>query len=170
MDDSAMVGELRIEPMKLADLTEVLTIERCSFRIPWSRASFESELEKPYSGLEVASLAKAGRDRAILGYVCFWCVADEIQITNLAVHVDTRRLGVGRRLLLHALRQGYRAGARLAFLEVRSSNEAAHALYEGLGFVVVQERPNYYPEYREAALVLALNLDSGWWQQWHMVN
>lgn len=170
MDDSAMVGKLHIEPMRLTDLTEVMAIERLSFASPWYRISFEEELKKPYAGLEMASLIRDGRYRAVVGYVCFWLVADEIQITNLAVHVGFRRRGIGVRLLLHALNLGYQAGARLAVLEVRQSNTPARTLYERLGFAVVQERPRYYPEYQEAALVLELKLDAGWSQRWHTIN
>jgi ribosomal-protein-alanine N-acetyltransferase len=86
-------------------------------------------------------------------------VADEIQITNLAVHIDYRRRGIARRLLLHALQLGYEAGARLGVLEVRESNEGARALYKTVGFVAVQKRSHYYSESREDALVMVLSLD-----------
>lgn len=160
-----MLDGLCLEPMRLDDLTEVLAIEHDSFASPWSRISFEAELKKGYAGLEVASLRRDGSDRAVLGFVCFWLVADEIQITNLAVHVGYRRRGLGCRLLLHALSLGYQAGARLAVLEVRQSNEPALALYERFGFTVVQERPRYYAESEEAALVLELRLDRSWYSR-----
>ena len=35
-----------LEPMRKNDLSEVLAIERASFNDPWSRASFEAEMEK----------------------------------------------------------------------------------------------------------------------------
>lgn len=168
--DSTQVRCLSIESMTAADLPEVLAIERCSFAAPWSQASFQAEMEKSHASLKVARFTEGDKGRQVLGYVCFWLVADEIQITNLATHSRYRRRGIGRRLMVHALQQGYKAGARLALLEVRSSNQAARALYEGLGFVAVKERPHYYPEYREAALVLELNLDPGWWQQWQLIN
>ena len=150
-----------IEPMRPSDLPEVMGIERASFKSPWSQASFEAEMDKSSAELIVARLASRDGIGPLLGYVCFWLVADEMQITNLAVHIGYRKRGVGRRLMVHSLQKGYKVGARLALLEVRCSNQAACALYEGLGFAVVQVRPNYYPEHREAALVLELNLDPG---------
>ena len=150
-----------IEPMRPSDLPEVMAIERASFKSPWSQTSFEAEVGKSGAELKVARLASRDGSGPLLGYACFWLVADEMQITNLAVHIGYRRRGVGRRLMVHSLQKGYKAGARLALLEVRCSNQAARALYEGLGFAVVQERPNYYPEHREAALVLKLDLDPG---------
>ena len=150
-----------LEPMRPSDLPEVLAIEQASFKSPWSQASFEAEMQKSFAGLKVARLAREDGIGPVVGYGCFWLVADEMQITNLAVHDDYRRRGVGRQLMVHILRQGHKAGALLAFLEVRGSNRAARALYEGLGFVTVQERPNYYSEHREGALVLRLELDPG---------
>lgn len=152
---------LYLKPMRPSDLPEVLAIEQASYKSPWSRACFEAEMQKSYAELQVARLATEDGIDPLVGYGCFWLLAEEIQITNVAVHIDYRRQGVGRRIMLHMLQQGYEAGARLAFLEVRGSNQAARALYEGLGFVTVGERPNYYPEHREGALVLRLKLEPG---------
>jgi ribosomal-protein-alanine N-acetyltransferase len=46
------------------------------------------------------------------------------------------------------------SGATSATLEVRASNQAARALYEGLGFKVEGVRRDYYQEPREDALIL----------------
>ena len=49
---------------------------------------------------------------------------------------------------------------RMAFLEVRVSNQAAYKLYTKLGFDEIGVRKNYYPSPagREDALILALDL------------
>ena len=46
------------------------------------------------------------------------------------------------------------SGRAVATLEVRRSNEAARALYEGLGFRVEGVRRDYYQHPREDALIL----------------
>jgi ribosomal-protein-alanine N-acetyltransferase len=154
------IGEgFRVEPMRPADLAQVLAIERESFKSPWSKASFEAELGKPYGGLKVIRLKGGDHVDPVLGYICFWLVADELQITNLAVHPEYRRRSIGWQLLLHAFQLGHAAGARIAVLEVGRSNRAARALYEKLGFMVVHKRPCYYPESREDGLVMELNLE-----------
>ncbi|MEJ2235144.1 MAG: ribosomal protein S18-alanine N-acetyltransferase [Syntrophobacterales bacterium] len=154
------IGEgFRVEPMRPADLAQVLAIERESFKSPWSKASFEAELGKPYGGLKVIRLKGGDHVDPVLGYICFWLVADELQITNLAVHPEYRRRSIGWQLLLHAFQLGHAAGARFALLEVGRSNRAARALYEKLGFMVVHKRPCYYPESREDGLVMELNLE-----------
>ena len=148
-----------VEPMRPADLAQVLAIERESFQSPWSKASFEAELGKSYGGLRVVRLKGGDYVGPVLGYICFWLVADELQITNLAVHPEYRRRSIGWLLLLHAFQLGHAAGARLAVLEVGRSNRAARALYEKLGFMVVHKRPCYYPESREDGLVMELKLN-----------
>ena len=153
------IGErFSVERMRPADLAQVLAIERESFKSPWSSASFEAELVKSYAGLRVARTKGGDHVGPVLGYICFWQVADELQITNLAVHPEYRQRSIGWQLLLHAFQLGRAAGARLAVLEVGRSNRAARALYEKLGFMVVHKRACYYPDSREDALVMELNL------------
>jgi ribosomal-protein-alanine N-acetyltransferase len=51
--------------------------------------------------------------------------------------------------------------ASVCFLEVRSSNAGAIALYQSMGFMQVGERKNYYPDHRrggEDALILSRQL------------
>jgi ribosomal-protein-alanine N-acetyltransferase len=153
--------ELYIEGSRSGDLAAVLAIERLCFVSPWNREAFQAELGKPYAHLDVARLITGKQIGAVVGYVCFWLVADECQIVNLAVHPAYQRRGIGRLLMLHALRAGRESGSQLAVLEVRESNQAARSLYEGLGFRTVGERPGYYTESREAAVVLQLNLETG---------
>ena len=155
-------GWFYLEPMRKADFPEVLAIERVSFKGPWSRASFEAEMDKAYAGLEVARLTSEDRLDSLLGYVCFWLVADELQITNIAVHPHYRQRKIGLHLLLHTIHLAYKAGARLAVLEVGFFNKAARALYEKLGFVAGQKRSRYYHESNEDAVVMTLDLDQ-WW-------
>lgn len=154
--------DISIEPVQLSDLSELLAIERVSFVAPWSRVAFETELAKPHANLYLARARSGEKAGAVIGYICFWLVAEEIQVVNVAVHLAWRRRGIGKRLMRYALQRGCEAGANLAVLEVRRSNQAARSLYEGLGFQAVGERPGYYPEFREPALVLEMNLDKRW--------
>lgn len=60
-------------------------------------------------------------------------------LSCLAVAPPARRRGLGRALTLTALAVGRDAGASAAFLQVEVGNEPAVTLYEGLGFVEVDE-------------------------------
>jgi ribosomal-protein-alanine N-acetyltransferase len=51
--------------------------------------------------------------------------------------------------------------AEVCFLEVRRSNSGAISLYESMGFSVVSERKNYYPNggNNEDALIMTCEFD-----------
>jgi [ribosomal protein S18]-alanine N-acetyltransferase len=59
-------------------------------------------------------------------------------IQNLGVHPDFRNLGIGKTLLMHALRGFQAAGCMFANLEVTVQNTAAIRLYERFGFRKVE--------------------------------
>jgi len=156
---------MRIDPMRLRDLDEVLVIERASFPHPWSRHAFAYELvENRVAKLWVARAAEVGPGRAdvapgpILGYLCLWLIADEVHVTNIAVHPEQRGRGVGRYLLGTLLEVYRQQGAIRASLEVRPSNDRAVRLYEGFGFRRVGLRKGYYFDTGEDALLMEARL------------
>jgi GNAT superfamily N-acetyltransferase len=59
-------------------------------------------------------------------------------IQNLGVHPDCRNLGLGKTLLIYALRGFREAGCMFANLEVTVQNTAAIRLYERYGFQKVE--------------------------------
>jgi ribosomal-protein-alanine N-acetyltransferase len=137
------------------DVDRVLEIEREGFAHPWSRELVERELDHAWSRLLLAEDGPAG---AVVGYIVFWIVHDEVHVLNVATTLAARRRGVGRALMNAAEEEGRRRGARLSTLEVRRSNAAAIALYLGLGYRQIGVRPNYYAEEREDAIVMVKQL------------
>ena len=123
-----------------------------SFSVVPTKAGIRESCAPVDFGLHRNDLSQTLSDR-LLGYICFWQVAGEIQILNIAVHKAYRGLGLGRTLLRQALFYGYSIKAQVAVLEVRRNNAAARGLYESLGFKVIGERPNYYG-LREAAIIM----------------
>ncbi|MFA4016516.1 MAG: hypothetical protein RUDDFDWM_001626 [Candidatus Fervidibacterota bacterium] len=146
------ISELKIEPMHISDLDEVLAIENASFSQPWTRNMFEDDLL--YSERTCYIVARLhGR---VVGYAGMWLIGDEAHITTIAVHPDFRRRGIGNTLMRSLLLEAMRRGARWATLEVRASNKPAQQLYMKWGFKVVGIRRNYYSNPQEDALVLEL--------------
>lgn len=139
-----------IERMRPEDLDQVIVIERASFSMPWSRGAFLYEMEQN----QVARCWVMRDGARVTGYLCLWEIADEIHITNVAVHPDARRHGIGRALLRRVIDDARRRRLRLAVLEVRPSNDEARALYESFGFQVVGRRHGYYYDTGEDALVM----------------
>ena len=157
---------LRITELLASDIPEVAAIEQCSNLEPWTRESFLEELIRPHSFLQVARV-REGHGEVVAGFMCFWLVADEIQILNVAVHEAYRRQGIGRALMLDCLHFGVGRKARKAVLEVRASNLAAQRLYSSLGFVAVGQRPDYYGGFREPAVLMELNVADCSIEDWH---
>jgi [ribosomal protein S18]-alanine N-acetyltransferase len=133
----------------------VVEIEREGFLHPWSRELVERELGHVWSQLLVAEEGSGG---AIVGYIVFWLVHDEVHVLNVASALAARRRGIGRALMEEAEREGLRRGARLSTLEVRRSNTPALTLYLAMGYRQVGVRPNYYAEEREDAIVMVKQL------------
>jgi ribosomal-protein-alanine N-acetyltransferase len=147
--DTPGPGPLSFRRASAADVDRVMEIERDGFRHPWSRELIERELGHAWSQL---LLAEDGG--AVIGYIVFWLVHDEVHVLNVATALEARRRGVGRALMEAAEEEGRRRGARLSTLEVRRSNAPALALYLGMGYRQVGVRPNYYAEEREDAVVM----------------
>ena len=141
-----------IRTMSAADLTEVLVIEQASFRTPWKREHFESELSGRYSFPFVAELV--GR---VVGFVCLVTLFEEAQILDIAVSPDQRGRGIARLLMEHACSVAREQHAEVLSLEVRASSAAAIGLYRQAGFRQVGIRTNYYDS-SEDALLLEKNL------------
>jgi polysaccharide biosynthesis protein PslH len=95
----------------------------------------------------------ARADGRIVGFLVSRRVADkEREILNIAVHPDFRRLHIATELLRSELSRS----RGVHFLEVRESNAAARRLYEGLGFQIVGERPEYYDNPSETGIVMRI--------------
>lgn len=142
--------ENRIRPMTAADIDGVWEVEKRCFPDPWSREAFEAEL----SGLNpcVYFVAEAP-DGTVCGYMGVWHILDEGHVTNVAVHPEYRRLGIGRRLVESVLLDGRQKGIYNFTLEVRPSNEAAQALYRELGFREAGLRKRYYSDGEDALIM-----------------
>jgi ribosomal-protein-alanine N-acetyltransferase len=108
--------------------------------------SLREELVRAWSRL------RAARDPngALLGYMLFWHVVDELHLLNVAVAVDARRRGIGRALMDDLLAYAREHGAVRILLEVRASNAPALALYESLGFERFNVRAGYYADGEDA--------------------
>jgi len=148
------VSSLSISPMRSDDLDEVVTIERASFGMPWSRGAFLYEIEQN----RVARCWVLRDDDRVAGYLCLWEIGDELHVTNIAVHPGLRRRGLARRLLGAVLDDGRNRRLRAVTLEVRPTNDEARALYDSFGFRVVGRRRGYYYDTGEDALIMESDL------------
>ena len=142
---------IKIVPMAAEHLNDVAALELACFSRPWSRKMLAEELENQCAAFLVAEDAVTGN---VLGYAGLLVAADEGYITNVAVFPEQRRRGIAGQLLQVFL--NFAEANRLAFLtlEVRPSNAAAIALYQGFGFQEAGRRKNYYDHPKEDAIIM----------------
>lgn len=142
---------IRMETLSLKTLDEVYELEqKCFPDDPWGRLSFENELE---NSLSVFLVAIDEEKQKVVAYGGVWLVYDIGEITNIAVHPDYRREGIGKRilsLLIDVCKEKDMSGITL---EVRESNTAAKQLYQNEGFVCCGLRKKYYQGIEDAIIM-----------------
>lgn len=138
------------------DLSFVLEIENLSYPNPWHLSSFKGEIEnRPISNPYVIIYRPLEK---IIGYIIYWHVRNEVQISNIAIAPGYRQMGVGEGVLRKVLLEMRQKGASFVFLEVRPSNLVARHLYEKLGFTMLGLRRGYYRNPSEDAIVMGKSL------------
>src|SRR4051794_4934942 len=137
-----------IRRLTYADLPQVVAIERRSFPVPWSLAMFVLELSKP-GGVCLAAVI----DDQVAGYLICSRYDTIWHVMNVSVAPERRRHGVATTLLEELLARLPSPDEHLT-LEVRRSNAAALALYEGFGFKTAGVRRRYYQDNGEDALIM----------------
>ena len=136
-------------------MVDALVAVECAASVrPWKRAVFEEELAREFSRVIVA------RDgaRAILAFIVYWIVRDELHILNVATSPAARRRGLAARLVEHTILAALRGACVRLLLEVRRSNVIASRLYRKYGFRPIGVRAGYYAEEHEDAIVMELVL------------
>ena len=142
-----------IREMTADDLDAVLTLERQIFTDDWSRQAFQEALDDDTWGL---LLAEHGGD--MIGYACYVIIDIKAHLTNIAVEPTHRRKSVAKALLDRILQTVTQRNCEYILLEVRPSNQAAIAFYEKHGFEKGHQRPGYYRNAVEDALVMVRHL------------
>jgi ribosomal-protein-alanine N-acetyltransferase len=135
---------------RVGDVEQLARIERDAFSDPWPESAFREFLDRAHARCSVAVDAN---DRAI-GYCVMLVMADEAEIANIAVARENRRTGVAALLLDDAIATARERHVSALYLEVRTSNAAARALYESRNFRMVGRRRGYYQHPTEDALIL----------------
>ena len=147
----------RIHPVRMTACDEHLKgaaeIERLCFSSPWSADSL-ALLTRDGIGVGFVCLA----DGRVVAYGGMICTVDEGQITNVAVHPDYRRRGMGDALVRALIRYAKDERMDTVTLEVRASNQAAISLYRRNGFVEVGRRKAFYTKPTEDAVLMTVKV------------
>ena len=130
---------MKIELLSPHDVSDVLQIEQQASFYPWQESAFLSSFADSYFSYKL--LDDAG---IIVGFYIAQLILEQLELFNICVTPFEQGKGYGRVLLQHFLQEGAARGATEVFLEVRSSNLAAIALYQRYGFNKNGLRKGYY--------------------------
>lgn len=143
---------MKLRQMTDADLPAVMAIERATFPLDaWSEGMMRGELaDQPRTRHYVVALRDDGE---IVGYAGLAAAGDQADVQTIAVLHDHQSRGIGGAMLTELLGEARRRGAREIFLEVRSDNPRAKAVYERFGFEEIGLRRRYYDDGTDAVMM-----------------
>lgn len=132
------------------DIFSIYEISTICFPISWSITSIKGELTSNTHARYVVAVENG----AVVGFAGLWIIVDEGHITNIAVHPDFRRKGIGALLMDKLMLISKNENLIGLTLEVRKSNLSAQNLYKKFGFIEEGVRSNYYSDNGEDALIM----------------
>ncbi|MDS2172067.1 MULTISPECIES: ribosomal protein S18-alanine N-acetyltransferase [unclassified Nesterenkonia] len=153
---------VRLRPMAVEDLPEVMALERRLFpHDAWPEQFFLDELDhtqgeratRRYWVLTEPVADDPHTDERLLGYVGMMCVLPLADVQTIAVAPEAQGRGLGTRLLRLVVDTAAVWGAEQVLLEVRADNDGAQALYTREGFTHIHTRRRYYPDGADALIM-----------------
>lgn len=144
------INDLNITQTEIDDIEDIISIERLSFRIPWTKNAFIQEIKNNKLALYIS--AKIGNK--VVGYAGMWIILDEAHITNIVVHPEFRRVKIGSKLLEKLINISKEKGITKMTLEVKKRNKVARHLYKKYGFEEAGIRKEYYPDDGDDAVIM----------------
>jgi [ribosomal protein S18]-alanine N-acetyltransferase len=143
--------------MQLSDIEAAMAIERLSFPKAWQASAYQYELTKNVmASYQVLTVQEGDRPAQLIGFSGYWLMAGEAHVSTIATHPTWRGRGLGELLFLNMLCLASDEKAELLTLEVRASNKVAQVLYQKYNLAVVGERPRYYRDNNEDALIMTV--------------
>ena len=137
--------DLRLLPMALRDLSEVMEIEQQSHVSPWTLGNFTDSLEAGYWAYCLRQLSVDDeKTDPLLGYCVLLPALDELQLLNITVHPSYKRQGLAKKIMKVIEDAAQSKSFQDIFLEVRVSNTPAIALYESFAYQEIGIRKDYY--------------------------
>jgi ribosomal-protein-alanine N-acetyltransferase len=149
-DAGPPLGEVEVSPMRRRHLRSVIRIEAQAEHRGWSVGLYLAELRREHDRAYVVARV----DQQVVGFGGLLLQEPDAHITTLSVDATRRNRRLGTRLLLVLTRHAIARGAENLTLEVRSTNDAAIALYRSFGLAPAGIRKNYYADLGEDALIM----------------
>lgn len=145
---------IQIEKGLAADAESIYEIGTICFSDAWRMETVLHDMEGSHSEYFVARL-----DDRVIGYGCFWFIADEGQLVNIGVRPEFRKQGIGALILEKGIEEAAFRHMRTMFLEVRVSNEAAQNLYKKYDFQIAGLRKKVYELPEEDGYIMTREIE-----------
>ena len=143
-----------IKRVRKINIKKMVEIENSNFKEPWNYKTlyYESQhsVNTRFLGVYI--------DDEIVGYIGFWIMIDYIDIINIAIHNDFKRMGIASELLNSVEEFARNIEVEKICLEVNVNNEAAINLYKKFGYKEVRLIKNYYDRLKEDAYLMQKEL------------
>jgi ribosomal-protein-alanine N-acetyltransferase len=148
--------DVAINPISVAEIESIVTLDRLCFGGMWSIDSYRRELANDHSHFLAITVDRQlePETNGIIGFGCFWAILDEAHITLLGIHPEYQGRGLGQLLLCALLDRARSIEMARATLEVRDSNQQALHIYQKYGFQIVGRRKKYYQDTNEDGIIL----------------
>lgn len=143
------MSSYKIEPMNSSHIEGVFEVSKLSLAEAWNIESIEKELSN-----KLAKYFVALDENKVIGFLGMWVVFDEGDITNIAVHPEYRKQGIGNLLMDNLITLCKENNINSLTLEVRQSNLPAQNLYKKHGFKEEGIRKNFYDNPKENAIIM----------------
>ncbi len=137
-----------IRKCTLSDLESIILLENECFKSPLSRETLSRDLNSN----PLSNYLCYEENGIVKGYIGLW-LTDIGSIINFAVTENSRRLGIGKKLIEETINVFNNNNINEISLDVRESNIVALSLYKKYNFKEVYVRRNYY-ENKENAIVM----------------
>ncbi|MFH5208615.1 ribosomal protein S18-alanine N-acetyltransferase [Antrihabitans sp. NCIMB 15449] len=140
---------IELDVLTPADADRCAELEKLLFPgdDPWSAGAFRAELAAKHNRYFAVRTTLESGVTLMIGYAGVSLLGNrfspESEVHTIGVDPSFQRLGVGTMLLDRLLAEAEKHGGPV-FLEVRTDNEPAIALYRRYGFDTVGTRRNYY--------------------------
>ncbi len=152
------MSEFSVRAGVAGDLAAVMMLERATAEAPhWGEAEYVAAIRGGGDYVR-RRLFVAEAEATVIGFAVGKVAGDIAELESVAVDLRMRRGGIGRALCEAVIAWCQEERATAVELEVRAASEGAIGLYRGLGFVPVGQRPRYYSEPVDDAVLMRLGL------------
>jgi len=145
--------------MTASDLDRVMAIaENLPQASRWPQSAWQNAIDPETTPRRIALVAAGPQPGSVHGFAVASFLSPRAELETIAVAPEMQRLGLGEHLFQALATELNAAGADELLLEVRASNRQALAFYRALGFVKTGQRPGYYADPIEDAVLMLLPL------------